>query len=220
MYLLDTGISLLQQLGASLKAWDQWLFLKINNEWTNSFLDNVIPWWRDSNTWVPLYFFLLLFAFANFGWRVWPWVVFFILTVALTDQLSSTIIKSWIARPRPCSDNEFAYHVRLLLGGCSGGYSFPSSHATNHFGMACYIFYTMRDYFKKWSYAFFFWAATIAYGQVYVGVHYPVDIIGGALIGSLVGMMTASFFNRRIGLPALVSEQRMRNKAQGIVNNE
>ena len=62
----------------------------------------------------------------------------------------------------------------------------------------------MKPYFKKWGYLFFFWAATIAYGQVYVGIHYPMDILGGAVLGSLIGIMTSSVFNRRIGLPPLI----------------
>ncbi|QEC65871.1 phosphatase PAP2 family protein [Panacibacter ginsenosidivorans] len=203
MLLLDTSVSAWSQFFENIKLWDQWLFIKINTVWTNDFLNSVYPWWRDSNTWIPLYLFLALFAFINFGWRVWPWVIFFIITVALTDQLSSNLIKNFIQRPRPCNDEDFMGNVNALLGHCSGGYSFPSSHATNHFGMACFIYFTMKQYFKKWGYLFFVWAATIAYGQVYIGIHYPLDILGGAVIGSLVGMMTASVFNRRIGLPEL-----------------
>lgn len=207
MLLLDTTVSFWSQLLDYLVAWDQWLFIKINTFWTNDFLDSIFPWYRDSNAWIPLYLFLLLFAFINFGWRIWPWVLFFILTVALTDQLSSGLIKGLVQRPRPCNDEDMMHYVKTLLGGCSGGYSFPSSHATNHFGMACYIYFTMKPYFKKWGYLFFFWAATIAYGQVYVGVHYPLDVLGGSIVGSLVGMMTASVFNRRIGLPPLLPKE-------------
>lgn len=205
MLLLDTTVSFWQQLLYNLVAWDQWLFIKINTFWTNDFLDSIFPWYRDSNAWVPLYLFLLLFAFINFGWRIWPWVLFFILTVALTDQLSSGLIKGLVQRPRPCNDEDMMHYVKTLLGGCSGGYSFPSSHATNHFGMACFIYFTMKPYFKKWGNLFFLWAASIAYGQVYVGVHYPLDVLGGAIVGSLVGMMTSSVFNRRIGLPPLLN---------------
>jgi membrane-associated phospholipid phosphatase len=204
MFLLDISVSFWSQFLENLKAWDQWLFIQINTYRTNDFLNGIFPWWRDSNAWIPLYFFLLLFVFINFGWRIWPWIVFFILTVALTDQLSSSLIKSLVQRPRPCNDEDMLLYVNTLLGRCSGGYSFPSSHATNHFGMACYIYFTMKPYFKKWGYLFFAWAATVAYGQVYVGVHYPLDIFGGAIIGSLVGIMTASVFNRRVGLPQLI----------------
>jgi len=204
MFLLDTAISSSSQFWEHLKLWDQWLFIKINSAWTNDFLNSVMPWWRDSNTWIPLYLFLGLFAIMNFGWKVWPWIVFFIVTVSLTDQLSANLIKNFVQRPRPCNDEDFMINVHALLGGCSPTFSFPSSHATTHFGMAWFIYMTMKQYFKKWSYLFFIWAATVAYGQVYVGIHYPLDVLGGAIIGSFIGIMTASIFNRRVGLPELL----------------
>ena len=215
MFLLDTAISSSSQFWEHLKLWDQWLFIKINSAWTNDFLNSVMPWWRDSNTWIPLYLFLALFAIMNFGWKVWPWIVFFIVTVSLTDQLSANLIKNFVQRPRPCNDEDFMINVHALLGGCSPTFSFPSSHATTHFGMAWFLYMTMKQYFKKWSYLFFIWAATIAYGQVYVGIHYPLDVLGGAIIGSFIGIMTASIFNRRVGLPELLVYREL-----SIVNKE
>ncbi len=207
MFLLDGNTaSFLSNILSALKQWDTALFFKINTEWTNSFLDSNYPWWREATTWVPLYFFLLFLAFYNFGFKVWPWVLFFILTVVLTDQVSSGILKDWINRPRPCNDEDILYKARLLLGHCPGSGSFTSSHAANHFGAACFLYFSMRPYFKKWGYLFFIWAATISYGQVYVGVHYPLDIICGAILGSGIGIATSSFFNRRIGLPPLLTK--------------
>jgi len=203
MFLIDTNISFWSELWSQLKFWDKALFLKINNDWTNDFFNSIMPWWRDSNTWIPLYLFLALFAFINFGWKVWPWVLFFIVTVTITDQVSSHLIKTFIQRARPCNDNEMQGYVHALLGYCSGSYSFPSSHATNHFGMAFYIYLTMKPYFKKWGYLFFIWAASIAYAQVYIGIHYPIDVLCGAILGSLIGIGTASMFNRKVGLPSL-----------------
>lgn len=208
MFLLyGTNASFWAQLLTTLKQWDTWLFLKINNDWTTPFLDNNFPWWREASTWYPLYFFLLLFAFINFGLKVWPWVVFFAITFAISDQVSSGILKDWIGRPRPCNDDVLMGHVHLLLNRCPSSGSFTSSHATNHFAAACFIFYTMRAYFKKWGYLFFLWAATISYGQVYVGVHYPLDIIGGAILGCCIGSLTAYLFNKWLGLPELLIEK-------------
>src|SRR6266542_3155806 len=148
MLLLDTFWSHVWHI---LNHWDQWLFLKINTEWTNKFLDSVYPWYRDSNTWMPLYLFLFLFSVLNFGWRIWPWILFFILTVTLTDQISSTFIKSWINRTRPCHDEALINQVHLLLNYCPGNCSCTSSHAANHCGAACYIFDTMRNCFIAYS---------------------------------------------------------------------
>lgn len=206
MIILDANNSFFFSLLDSLKKWDTALFLKINNDWTNSFLNDVFPWWRDAGTWVPLYLFLAIFIFLNFGWKAWPWVLFVALTATITDQISSGILKDWINRPRPCNDVLLQPYVHLLLNRCPQSGSFTSSHAANHFGSATFFYFTLKPYFKKWSYLFFLWAATISYGQVYVGVHYPLDIIGGAILGFIIGRITVLFFTSKIGLPALINK--------------
>src|SRR6187397_1081338 len=111
----------------TLQNWDRWLFTKVNQEWTNSFLDNVFPLWREAITWVPLYIFLLLFVGINFGRRALPWIFCLALTVALSDQLSSHLIKPLVNRPRPCLDPLLQSRIRLLLGYCSEsrGFVYP-----------------------------------------------------------------------------------------------
>lgn len=184
-----------------LRYADTQLLLKINTEWTNPLLDSIYPWYREANAWVPLYLFLIVFAIMNFKEKALPWILFAVLTATLTDQLSSSFIKNLVERPRPCREELLMGQVRLILNNCSGGYSFPSSHATNHFGFAMFLFLTLRPIMKKWGYVFFIWAATIAYGQVYVGVHYPLDILAGTGLGCLIGYFTGTYFNKRIGLP-------------------
>ena len=187
----------------TLHYWDIYFFFKINNAWTNSFLDHIFPWWRDSTTWYPVYFFLLIFILMNFGWKAWTWILFVIINVTITDQFSSTYVKQWLPRLRPCQDPAIQDKVRMIVNHCSGGYSFPSSHATNHFGAAVFFFCTLKPYLKNWTYLFFFWAASISYGQVYVGVHYPTDIMGGAIIGAIIGYFMALIYRKKIGLPQL-----------------
>lgn len=182
-----------------INGYDQVLFMYINRVFTNSFLDNLFPVWRESITWYPLYLFLLVFTVMNFGMKAWPWILFLIITVVITDQVSSSFVKEFFSRPRPCRDPSFSHYVRLLMNRCPSSGSFTSSHATNHFGAAVFISITMKDYFRNWRHLFFFWAATVSYGQVYVGVHYPTDVIGGAALGSLIGYVTASFYKRRMG---------------------
>lgn len=189
-----------------LTNFDHQLFFKINHDWTNNFLDDIFPWWRDATTWLPLYFFLLLLVFLNFGWKAWPWLVSLILTVTVSDQLSSNLLKNWVNRTRPCRDETISDQVNLLINRCPSSGSFPSSHATNHFALAFFLFLTLHKYMGKWAYLFFFWAASISYGQVYVGVHFPLDIIGGSLIGSMIGYGFGTIFLRRIGMPPLRQE--------------
>ena len=197
-YLLS--ISFFQECLQWLEQWDTYLFFKINTVWTNPVLDSIYPWWRDANAWIPLYLFLLVFVLLNFKKKALPWILFAVLTLVLTDQLNSTYIKSWVGRLRPCSDPNFMGHVRLLLNNCSGGFSFPSSHAVNHFGFAMFVFLTLHPIFKKWGYLLFLWAGSIVYGQVYVGVHYPVDVVCGSLLGCLLGYIMATIFNKKIGV--------------------
>jgi len=183
-----------QRIWLWLDQQDTYLFLKINNDWNNSFLDFVFPWWREANTWIPLYLFLIVFLWMNIGKKAVWWMAFAVITFAITDQLSAHLIKNIVLRLRPCQDNILAYHVRLLLNNCSGGYSFPSTHATNHFGFAVFIFITLKNIIGKWRYVFLIWAASIAYGQVYVGVHYPLDVFAGAVIGTFIGYLTSYIF--------------------------
>lgn len=178
---------------------DTWLFLKINTVFTHPLLNKVLPLWRDAELWAPVYLFLIVFALLNFGKKGWVWILFAIINVTLTDQASSSLIKKWIARIRPCNEEALVGKMRLLLEHCSGGFSFTSSHATNHFGFAVFVFLTTRHFMGKWSRWLLLWAASISYAQVYVGVHYPVDVLAGSLLGIGIGTVTAKFYHQKIG---------------------
>lgn len=171
--------------------WDKEWFQRINRDWTSPFLDSIYPWWREGSTWYPFYLFLVVFLVINYKWKAFPFVLFAVATLVLTDQCSSSLIKPFVERIRPCRDPQMEGMVRLLLNGCSGGFSFPSSHATNHFGFAVYLILTMGQLLKHWKWLLLLWAGSIAYGQVYVGVHYPIDVMAGALLGTLIGFFTA-----------------------------
>jgi undecaprenyl-diphosphatase len=177
---------------------DKALFLFINKQHTNAFFDWLMPILRESKTWIPLYILLLAFASFKLKKKVWIWILSAAATILLSDQISSHIIKPFFARPRPCADIDFAPQVRLLLDHCSGGFSFTSSHACNHFGIALFMMTTLSAYLKNWKYAFLFWAVIICYAQVYVGVHYPLDVLFGAVLGILIGKLTGSFCLQKI----------------------
>lgn len=179
---------------------DQSLFLLINKESRNDLFDIIMPFIRQPLFWIPLYLFLLVFIFVNFGKKGWNWLLFAIITVSATDLVSSRIIKPFFARPRPCLDPDFAVNVRLLVNYCGTNGSFISSHAANHFGLAMFLFITGRHFAPKTVYLFFIWAAAVCLAQVYVGVHYPTDILGGILLGTLAGWATGNFYNKKMGL--------------------
>ena len=193
MFLLQSR--LLQKL----EQWDQWLFIQVNDHQTNPFFDSIMPYLRFAYFWTPLYLFLLVFITLNFKGRGLWWSVIFLCTVSLCDMTSSKLVKESFERLRPCRDPDFFEYVRLLVENCSGTYSFTSSHAANHFGMATFIFLTLKPVIGKWVWLAYLWAAAIGYAQVYVGVHYPFDILGGAAIGFLFGWLLGVFFNKRFG---------------------
>lgn len=179
---------------------DRWLFEKINSDWFNPFFDSLMPFMREPNHWLPLYLFLFVFITLNFK-NSWWWVLFFICTVSLTDMTGTYLFKHNFERFRPCMDPEFYTHVRLVLKRCGGGYSFISNHAANHFGMTVFTYFTLKHHFgSKWLKLIFVWPALIAYAQVYIGIHYPLDVICGALVGIGIGYFTSRFFNKRYGI--------------------
>jgi undecaprenyl-diphosphatase len=162
---------------------DEALFTMINGQWTHPWANVILPWMRDSNHWFPFY-----------GGTAWKWVVAAIVNVTLTDQISSSLFKPFFHRLRPCADPLMIHKVKLLLDHCSSGFSFTSSHAANHVGIAMFMAITLKPYLKNYRYLFFLWAGIIAYAQIYVGVHYPLDIIVGAFIGVIVGWVCAKFY--------------------------
>lgn len=189
-------MSLLEEI----KQIDYQIFSKINGEWHNAFLDIVLPFTRQSYLWIPFYFFLAVFAPLNFKKNGWYWSALFLATAILSDYISSTLIKGSVLRLRPCQNPVIMQHIRLLAGYCPGNSSFTSSHAVNHFSAAMFIFTTFKKYLGKWWGLLFLWASIISYTQVYVGIHYPTDVIGGAIIGLIIGYLPGKIFNKKIGL--------------------
>ncbi|WP_447643040.1 MULTISPECIES: phosphatase PAP2 family protein [Chitinophagaceae] len=193
----------------TLNKWDTWLFLKINTQWTSPFWDSAFPFLRDKMVSTPLYIFLLLFVFINFGWKSWKWLLLVIVTVILSDQFSSTFVKYFFDRVRPCNEPTLRDQIRILVNYVPQSPSFTSSHAVNHFALATYFYRTLKPYFDKWAYLLFLWAGMVAYGQVYVGVHYPGDILGGAVVGALIGWFTSMVFLKKIKMPELIDYGRL-----------
>lgn len=181
----------------SLLQLDRQLFQLINQKGSNTLFDVLMPLLRNQYTWVPVYVFLLVLVLFNFkrkeaGW----WILFFLATFALTDIISSQLIKAWVQRPRPCMDIYAAESVRMLIP-CSHSYSFVSSHAANHFGIAAFIYQTFKQTAGRWAALAFILAAAVCYAQVYVGAHFPFDIMGGAFAGTLIGLLTSHHYHKQ-----------------------
>ncbi len=175
---------------------DQAIFEWINGTCQNAFFDMLVPYWRNKLFWIPMYAFLFFFLWYNFRWKGMFVVLGVLLTITFSDLTSSQLIKKSVKRLRPCKQVEIPVHQLIH---CGSGYSFPSSHATNHFAIAVFLMGTLGRRFRKINLPLLLWAATIALGQVYVGVHFPSDILAGAILGSLIGGVVGWRFRKHVG---------------------
>jgi membrane-associated phospholipid phosphatase len=178
---------------------DYQMMLLVNREMNHPVLDNIALFMRESIFHIPVYAFILLFAFQVFGKKSIGWILGAIALIAFCDLLSSHLIKPFFDRPRPCRDPFMAGQIRFLAKYCGANGSFTSSHAVNHFAFATYVAVTMRGV-SKWFNLLFVWAFAIAYAQVYVGVHYPSDVVVGAFLGIVFGMAGAQISKQTLSL--------------------
>lgn len=181
----------------SLKQADQALLYLINKKLSLPTLDGVMLLLRNQYTWVPVYLFFLLFFYFNCRKYLLPIVALTLVTFALTDFASASLLKPFIGRLRPCQDPTLPFAINNIAG-CGGVFGMPSSHAANHFGLATFWFMVIKNTLhQKWMWLWA-WAFAICYAQVYVGVHFPGDVIVGGLLGTGIGYLTAAMFRRRM----------------------
>lgn len=174
---------------------DQEIFLAINQGLGNPVFDWLLPILRNPYTWAPLYLFLVIFFIKTYGKTGILIVVMTLATFGASDAVSSHLIKKSIKRVRPCNDIVFKQEVNIRVR-CGSGFSFTSSHATNHFALAFFWIVLFR---RKWKHAMWLcitWATLISISQIYVGVHYPFDILCGAILGILIGLATGYIFKK------------------------
>lgn len=160
---------------------DTSLFYFLNKTLANPFFDWFFPIITNQKNWNPIYIFLILFLIVKYKKRGALIAIIAILAVGITDYFGSHFIKEIIGRIRPCSSLS---DVHLLVP-CGGGKSFPSLHASNNFALA----YVLSKYFTKNAWIFYTVASLIAISRVIVGVHYPGDVIGGAIYGTFISFI-------------------------------
>jgi len=159
---------------------DTTLFRAINSGLTSPVLDVLMPFITDKSHFIALGVVIIVIVLLRGRKSDLRALVFVAITVLVSDFIAMEL-KLVFARVRPCHALE---GVRLLAG-CGGSYSFPSGHATNIF--AAMVFLSLR--YRKYSPLFLIIAAAVAYSRVYVGVHYPLDVLGGAALGSSFGFL-------------------------------
>jgi undecaprenyl-diphosphatase len=166
-----------------LERFDQQLFLFINSS-NSPFFDQVMYAISGRLIWVPLYLTILIFLGVKYKRKFLIILIFIILAATLSDQ-TSVILKNIIHRLRPCHEPSLISVVHLVNGECGGIYGFVSSHATNTFDVALLSLSFIK---KRWySISIILWAGIISYSRVYLGVHYPGDVLCGSLLGAFIG---------------------------------
>ncbi|MEI7596582.1 MAG: phosphatase PAP2 family protein [Bacteroidota bacterium] len=177
---------------AKLIDFDKSLFIFLNGLHLD-FLDPVMFAISGTWLWIPLYIFIIYTLSKYYRKETW-WILLAIaITVILSDQTSVHLFKNVFQRLRPCQNSEFDLIIHLYKGKCGGLYGFVSSHAANTASVATLLFlFFCKNW--KWGIALFLYAAITSYSRIYLGVHYPADVIGGALLGIFCGILVYQFY--------------------------
>lgn len=168
-----------------LLDYDIELFLFLNNLGSSNW-DNL--WLLITNKWsfTPLYALLLLLIYKKLGFKIMlVSVIVIVLMIVFTDQVTN-LFKHGFKRPRPCGTEGIMEQMRFIAVRC-GRYGFFSGHSSNSMAAAVFAGLLLRPYFKNLIFILLFWSAIVAYSRIYVGVHFPLDIVCGLTFGALSG---------------------------------
>ncbi len=163
---------------------DTLVFYLINVTISNPFFDSVMPFITELRNWYIVYIILFVWLFWKGGKNGRIAALSLILSIVITDQINSMVLKEIFGRLRPCVTQE---NINLLVS-CGAGKSFPSSHAANSFAAATILSF----FYMHYKYAFFLIAFLISFSRVYVGVHYPIDVIAGGIVGFIIAFILIS----------------------------
>lgn len=179
-----------------LKDIDQSVFLFLNG--CNSGLFDFLMWWfSDKLIWIPFYLFLLYLIIKQYGWESLAILLSLALLIALSDQASG-FIKDSVQRFRPSNEPNLAGQVRSLNGYLGGNYGFVSSHASNSFALAYFLWSFLKSKYKFIAPLLLIWAVLVSYSRIYLGVHYPGDIVGGAILGTFLAWLVVLLYQKII----------------------
>ena len=180
---------------------DKKLLLALNS-WHTDWLDQLMMVLTNGIYWLPLFIIVIGFIMYKYRWQSLIIIGYLIILIILTDQLSSSLLKPLVGRLRPTHDPDLKDLVHVVNNYRGGLYSFVSSHATNAFGVATFLFLSVRNRLK-WIWVMFIWATIFTYTRLYLGVHYPLDIICGGLLGALLAWLVVLMGKNLPGLVKL-----------------
>lgn len=165
---------------------DQTIFLFINGLHAD-FLDPLFFWGTKTLVWTPFYILLLYLVIRKFGWKT-MWVLLAVaLMITISDQLSN-LFKDWVSRPRPSHEPTLSavHHVNGYKGGAFGFYS---AHASSNMAIAIFMIVVLTRPFRYFTAMMLFYALFMSYTRIYLGVHYPGDILAGWIMGGTLGLL-------------------------------
>lgn len=164
-----------------LNELDKHVFLFLNGL-HSEFFDFLMWWFSDKLIWIPFYLILFYLLIRKYGWETIAILLTIAILIALSDQISG-FIKDTVQRYRPSHNPEIQDQVRTLNGYFGGNYGFVSSHAANSFSLAFFLIHFLKSKKSFLGPLLVVWAFLVSYSRIYLGVHYPGDILGGALLG-------------------------------------
>ncbi|MHB1179670.1 MAG: phosphatase PAP2 family protein [Daejeonella sp.] len=178
-----------------LKEIDKELLLYINSH-HNPFWDKIMWFASGHISWIPLYVILLILVIFKFKKQSWWLIALIIPLILASDQLASGILKPLVQRLRPSHEPGLENILHYVNNYRGGTYGFVSSHVCNVFALATYFSLTAAKRIKWLPYLLFPWAFLVSYSRIYLGVHYPGDVIVPMILGTILGFIIAFIYYR------------------------